>query len=104
MTQTEYDDRRRYLRYPPDESEIVLLQFSSTTPSEEVFEPETAGLVCEESRGGLRVVVLTRGPIRSVEKGSRCVVQVANLGLQAAEIRWMEDVDDDVVKLGIEFV
>ncbi|MDZ7790596.1 MAG: hypothetical protein U5L08_08925 [Xanthomonadales bacterium] len=104
MAQAQHDDRRRYLRYPPDETEIVLLQFSNTTPSEEVFEPETAGLVCEESRGGLRVVVLTRGPIGSVEKGSRCVVQVANLGLQAAEIRWMEDVDDDVVKLGVEFV
>lgn len=104
MAQAQSDDRRRYLRYPPDETEIVLLQFSNTLPSEEVFEPETAGLVCEESRGGLRVVVLTRGPIRNVEKGSRCVVQVANLGLQAAEIRWMEDIDDEVVKLGIEFV
>lgn len=104
MPQVQPDDRRRYLRYPPDETEIVLLQFSNTIPSEEVFEPETAGLVCEESRGGLRVVVLTRGPIRSVEKGSRCVVQVANLGLQAAEIRWMDSIDDDVVKLGVEFV
>lgn len=104
MAQVQHDDRRRYLRYPPDETEIVLLQFSNTRPSEEVFEPETAGLVCEESRGGLRVVVLTRGPIRSVEKGSRCVIQVANLGLQAAEIRWMDDIDDEVVKLGVEFV
>lgn len=103
MAQSQTDDRRRYLRYPPDESEIVLLQFSNTVPSDEVFEPETAGLVCEESRGGLRVVVLSRGPIRSVEQGSRCVAQVANLGLQAAEIRWMERLDDDVVKLGIEF-
>jgi len=104
MNQVQADDRRRYLRYPPDETEIVLLQFSSTMPSEEVFEPETAGLVCEESRGGLRVVVLARGPIRSVEQGARCVVQVANLGLQAAEIRWMDPIDDDVVKLGVEFV
>ncbi|RFF27823.1 MULTISPECIES: hypothetical protein [unclassified Wenzhouxiangella] len=103
MAQAQVDDRRRYLRYPPDETEVVLLQFSNTTPSEEVFEPETAGLVCEESRGGLRVVVLTRGPIRSVEKGARCVIQVANLGLQAAEIRWMDAIDDDVVKLGLEF-
>ncbi len=103
MAQAQIDDRRRYLRYPPDETEVALLQFSNTTPSEEVFEAETAGLVCEESRGGLRVVVPTRGPIRSVQKGARCVVQVANLGLQAAEIRWMNDVDDDVVKLGLEF-
>lgn len=104
MAQAQSDDRRRYLRYPPDETEIVLLQFSNTIPSEEVFEPETAGLVAEESRGGLKVVVLTRGPIRDVEKGARCVVQVANLGLQAAEIRWMDDIDEDVVKLGLEFV
>lgn len=103
MAQAQSDDRRRYLRYPPDANEIVLLQFSNTVPSEEVFEPETAGLVCEESRGGLRIVVLSRGPIRSVDKGARCVVQVANLGLQAAEIRWMEEVDEDVVKVGLEF-
>lgn len=104
MAHVQPDDRRRYLRYPPDESEIVLLQFSNTVASEDVFEPETAGLVCEESRGGLRVVVLTRGPIRSVMEGARCVVQVANLGLQAAEVRWMQAVDDDVIKLGIEFL
>ncbi|NBB92468.1 MAG: hypothetical protein GVY32_04775 [Gammaproteobacteria bacterium] len=104
MAQPQTDDRRRYLRYPPDETEIVLLQFSNTVPSEEVFEPETAGLVAEESRGGLRIVVLSRGPIRSVDKGARCVVQVANLGLQAAEIRWMEAIDEDAVKLGVEFV
>jgi len=104
MNQTQPDNRRRYLRYPPDETEIVLLQFSNTLPSEEVFEPETAGLVCEESRGGLRVVVLARGPIQSVETGARCVVQVANLGLQAAEIRWLETIDDDVIKLGLEFI
>ena len=103
MAQVPSDDRRRYLRYPPDASEIALLQFSSTVPSEAVFEPETAGLICEESRGGLRVVVLARGPMRAVDKGARCVVQVANLGLQAGEIRWMERVDDDVVKLGVEF-
>jgi len=103
MGQAQTDNRRRYLRYPPDETEIVLLQFSNTLPSEDVFEPETAGLVCEESRGGLRVVALKRGPIRNVEAGSRCVVQVANLGLQAAEIRWLEPVDDDVIKIGLEF-
>ena len=103
MAHAEVDDRRRYLRYPPDETEIVLLQFSNTVPSEEVFEGETAGLVAEESRGGLKVVVLTRGPIRDVQKGARCVVQVANLGLQSAEIRWMEDIDEDVVKLGLAF-
>jgi len=104
MSQAQTDDRRRYLRYPPDETEIVLLQFSNTIASEEVFEPETAGLVAEESRGGLKVVVLSRGPIRDVRKGAGCVVQVANLGLQAAEIRWMEPVGDDIVQLGIEFV
>jgi hypothetical protein len=103
MSQAHSDDRRRYLRYPPDESEIVLFQFSSTVPSEEVFEPETAGLVCEESRGGLRVVALERGPIRDVKMGARCVVQVASLGLQAAEIRWLEEIDEDVVKFGVEF-
>ncbi|NEZ03396.1 hypothetical protein G4Y73_04440 [Wenzhouxiangella sp. XN201] len=103
MSQAQSDDRRRYLRYPPDETEIVLFQFSSTVPSEEVFEPETAGLVCEESHGGLRVIALARGPINTVEKGARCVVQVAKLGLQAAEIRWMEEIDEDVVKFGVEF-
>jgi hypothetical protein len=104
MAQAQTDDRRRYLRYPPDETEIVLLQFSNTIASEEVFEPETAGLVAEESRGGLKVVVLSRGPIRDVRKDAGCVVQVANLGLQAARIRWMEPVGEDIVQLGIEFV
>lgn len=103
MNEVQADNRRRFLRYPPDETETVLFQFSNTVPNEEVFKPETVGLVSDESRGGLCVVVLARGPIRAVEQGARCVVQVANLGLQAAEVRWMDHADDDVTKLGVEF-
>lgn len=100
MAEKKVDERRRYLRYPPDPTEIVMVQFSS---SSDRFTPEIAALPSEESRGGLRLILLNRDPVSSIEVGSACTVKVANLGPQQAEVRWIDAEDQEVVRLGIQF-
>jgi hypothetical protein len=94
------NERRRYLRYPPDPTEIVQVQFSG---GQEGFRPELAALPSEESRGGLRLVALHREPIEGVREGTACIVKVASLGPQRAQVRWIDADDDEVVRFGVQF-
>ncbi len=101
MTDRKKEERRRYLRYPPDPTEIVMVQFSGEGDQ---FAPEIAALPSEESRGGLRLVMLNRKPVDGVEAGGRCIVKVASLGPQPAEVRWIDVDDGEVVRLGVKFL
>lgn len=101
MAEKNPDDRRRYLRYPPDLTETVMVQFSSSDGN---FQPEMAALPIEESRGGLRLILLNREPVINVENDSSCTVEIASLGPQPAQVRWIEVVDEDVVKVGVELL
>ena len=101
MADRKKDERRRYLRYPPDPTEIVMVQFSG---EDDRFSPQIAALPSEESRGGLRLVLLNRKPVDGVEPGARCTVKVASLGPQPAEVRWIDAEDGEVVRLGVQFL
>lgn len=103
MSRAESTERRRYLRYPPDKTKVVFLQFSTTLPDDTAFRPEVTGLVCEESHGGLRIVTLAHGLDESIAQGAPCVIQLPRFGLQTAEVRWRKPVDDDLIKLGLKF-
>lgn len=100
MAEKKKDERRRYLRYPPDPTEVVLIQFSG---SDDRFRPQIAALPSEESRGGLRLVTLNREPLEGVGEGTPCIVKVASLGPQPAEVRWIDAEDSEVVRLGVQF-
>ncbi len=101
MAESKHDDRRRYLRYPPDPTEIVMMQFSG---SADRFKPEIAALPSEESRGGLRLILLHRDLLKAVEVGSMCMVKVASLEPQKAEVRWLDADDSEIVRVGLKFV
>lgn len=101
MAEKKIDERRRYLRYPPDPTEVVMVQFSSGSDR---FTPEIAALPSEESRGGLRLIMLNRGPVSGVEVGSSCTVKVASLGPQRAEVRWVDDEDSEIIRVGVQFL
>ncbi len=104
MSDQSEQERRRYLRYPPEELEIALVQFDDRRVGEELFEPEAAGLVLEESRAGCGLVMLARAIPDGFGDKSHCVVKVANLGVLRAEVRWMDATDDKVVRLGLSYL
>lgn len=97
-------DQRRYLRFPPEEWEIALIQCSDAKVEENDFLPEIAALVMEESRAGCGLVVLERLIEGRLKTSDRCMVKVAKLGILLAEVRWITEIDEGVCRLGIHFL
>lgn len=100
----DHPEQRRYLRFPPPEWEIALIQCSDAPLSEDEFKPEIAGLVMEESRAGCGLVVLQRLLEGRLVDGDRCMVKVARLGIILAEVRWIRPIDDGVVRVGLHYL
>jgi len=97
-------EQRQYLRFPPQEWEIALIQCSDAATDESDFQPEIAGLVKEESRAGCGLVVLDRQIENQLAVGDRCQVKIGKLGLVVAEVKWIRAIDDGVSRVGLEFI
>lgn len=97
-------EQRRYLRFPPDEWEIGLIQCSDAMVEEAEFEPQIAGLVIEESRAGCGLVVLDQQIEGRLKVEDRCLVKVARLGILLAEVRWMQSIDEGVSRIGLHYL
>ncbi|OAB58108.1 hypothetical protein AY599_07265 [Leptolyngbya valderiana BDU 20041] len=103
MTKTA-PEQRQYLRFPPQEWEIALIQCSDAATDETQFQPEIAGLVKEESRGGCGLVVLDRQIENQLAVGDRCQIKIGKLGIVRAELKWVHAIDEGVSRIGLEFV
>ncbi|MEN1728426.1 MAG: hypothetical protein AAGJ52_08285 [Pseudomonadota bacterium] len=99
-----HHEQRRYLRFPPLEWEIALIQCSDAVTDEQHFEPEIAGLVNEESRAGCGLVVLNRQINDRLKVGDRCQVKVGSLGIVLSEVKWINTIEEGVSRLGLEFI
>jgi hypothetical protein len=97
-------ESRRYLRFPPDEWEIALIQCSDAPTDEANFEPVIAGLVMEESHAGCGLVVLDRQIKDKLKAGDRCLVKVARLGIVLAEVRWLNELEGGISRLGLHYI
>lgn len=104
MPEKKPSERRRHLRYPPDPTETVMIQVPAPDAGTDRFRPQLAALPTEESRGGLRLVLLRHQSLEGLEAGGRLMVEVARLGPQPAEVRWVEEVDEEIVKIGVELI
>ncbi|MFW5927066.1 MAG: hypothetical protein ACOCSR_03355 [Wenzhouxiangella sp.] len=102
MAEQKSPDRRRYLRYPPDPTETVMIQVGERQSAD--FRPQLAALPSEESRNGLRLVLRRHEMLDGIEAGSRLLVEVARLGPQQARVRWVDSDHDEVVTMGVELL
>ncbi len=97
-------EQRRYLRFPPEEWEIALIQCSDAATDETHFRPDIAALVKEESRAGCGLVVLDRQLDQRLAPNDRCQVKVGSLGIVLAEVKWIRAIDDGVSRVGLAFI
>ncbi len=100
----QHKEQRSYLRFPPDEWEVGLIQCTDVMVDEDEFMPEIAGLVMEESRAGCGLVVLDRQLHDLITEGDRCLVKVARLGIVLAEVRWIKPLDQGVSRMGLNYI
>lgn len=97
-------DQRRFLRFRPDEFEIAQLQFTEARPDDFFFETEAVGLVIEEAYGGCALAMVRKLLPDALVEGTRFQIKVAQLGPMKAEIRWIRHLDEDLSKLGVQYV
>ena len=90
--------KRKHLRFPPeDHKTMALLDAAPTRP----FNPTYCGVVFSESAGGCGVVLRFSNDLKI---GQQLRVKVGELEPLLAKIAWIQVVDQDVMKVGIEIL
>ncbi len=92
--------RRRSIRYSPDAGTIARIDLESAR-ADGSFQPSITALVPEESAKGAGVVILQT---TELQMGATCRVQVGQLPILRAEVRWRQQVDPGIIRLGLLFL
>lgn len=89
--------KRSSVRFSPDQGTYALIDTRVDSPT---FDPTIPALVFSESHKGSGLVAMMT-PLLQV--GNIIKVQVGNLPVLKAEIRWREQIDPQVIKLGLMY-
>ncbi len=89
-------NRRKKIRYAPDEEVHALLRRDEGGPAQ-------VGLIFDESYTGcsLVVVLLEKDSFKS---GDTVTVKVGKLHEMPAEVKWVKRLEDRVVRLGLSYL
>jgi len=98
-TGTGKKNRRNSIRFKPDEGTYALIDPQPDFSAE--FDPTVPALVFSESHKGCGLVILLTPKLLV---GEIIRVQVGNLPIFRAEVRWRDQIDSQVVKIGLMFL
>ncbi len=88
--------KKRSVRFPPDPGTLAVVTIST---SDEV--PRALfGLVLNESFTGCAVVLMTN---LVVKEDMKCKCRIGELGEVKATVRWAKMLDQELVKVGLEY-
>lgn len=92
--------KRAKIRFSPDDAETSFVSFSLAR-----FENEINTLVINESASGacLLLNVQLTDEKTVLEVGQFILVKVGNLEPVSAIVRWVKKLDDNVLKIGVEY-
>lgn len=91
---------RRSLRFPPDEGTTAWID-PVVREDKHQFKPTIPALVIDEALDGCGVVTLFHDLLT---EEAECMVRVGNLDPLKAQVRWIKDLDEDVLKIGLMFL
>jgi hypothetical protein len=92
------DVKRRYIRARPDPLDDAHIQFGVTAE----FAPDAVGLIVDEApMGGASIVILNTNKIH---EGLECRVKIGRLQALRAQVRWIRELDKDVIRVGLRFL
>lgn len=89
---------RRKVRFTADPFHHAAIDLN---PQLDEFNPEIVALICNESYNGCCVVALRK---QQLQKGARVRIKIGDLAPMMGEIKWVLDLDVEVVKMGIELL
>jgi len=88
-------NRRKHIRFNGDDNQLVNITFSS-----EMGKVEIPALLVNESFSGCSLVITS---ITSFNKGETVSLIVGKMEIKAAHICWVKELDEHILKLGIEY-
>ncbi len=86
---------RKGLRFSAEQGTLVHIDLK---PETDRFNPAIVGLAVDEAGKGCGAVVL-KDP--SIREGAECRIQVGRLPPQKAQIKWVREIDEQVMKIGV---
>lgn len=86
-------NKRKFIRFEPDENTYVLVDIQD--------EAIHSGLALSESQGGCCGVFKSNSLYKT---GEMVYIKVGKMDPISAEIRWVKELDNDVMKLGFEYL
>lgn len=92
---TEEMVNRKGLRFPAETGTLIHIDLHPEVPD---FNPGIVGLVIDEAAKGCGAIILTH---RQIAEGDFCKVKVGRLAPIKAEIKWIKQLDAQVMKIGL---
>jgi hypothetical protein len=92
--------KRRSIRFAPDAGTYAKVDLEATR-LDGSFQPTVVALVPEESTKGVGLIVLN---MPGLQVGSFCRVQVGQLSPLQAEVRWRKVVDNEILRIGLQYL
>ena len=91
----------KQIRFPPDSDQVAFISFNTSS-----FSKDLAALIINESAHGAcfvvnRALVSAGKPIIT---GQLLLAQVGQMSPLKAEVRWVKEVDANLLKIGIELL
>lgn len=83
------EDQRKHIRFQPDEDTYIIIKLEDDT----IY----SGLCIDESQSGSAGVFINH---YNFTPGKMCLMKVGKLDAISAEIKWVTELDNDVVKIG----
>ncbi len=92
------DPKRRSIRFPPEFGTFVQIDLRSDGTE---FNPTIAGMVLNESAKGCGAVVVKT---LKLQEGQKVKAAVGKLSPLLAEIKWVQELDSQVLKIGLQYL
>lgn len=99
-TNSTWTTKRKHIRYKADSNLVARMEWGARIDAK-AFRPQHIGLVLEEAYGGCG---LAMGNDSRIQVGDRVRIEVGKLKPMFAEVVWKNDVDHQLMKIGIKFL
>ena len=97
MNTSKATNKRKFIRFKPDADAIALIDMKADGQ----FSPKNNALIFEESHGGVGLLFISNDRIKI---GQKLKVQVGRLAPMKAEVRWCEQIDKQIYKIGLMYL
>lgn len=89
---------RRFLRYKPDENDVALLDFKTTSKD---FKPTLTAIILNESYSGCALVLASNEVLK---KDTKLKIKIGKLDPMKGEIVWCKVLEENIQKIGIRLL